>query len=604
MISKEKTAMRMMLKTMLAGVLVSLAAVAPFGAANAASLGACGSAGANLLSDFVTTTGSPPFTSNGNSCTANDKTFSNFTYFPQGDFAPGVGANPVPPAAVGVASADPTTNCPTNQTCPGIVFNANWNATGAGGDTFISFTVTAPTPSINDVQLGVSGTSSPSPVTDVAMITAGAVSEQRNLNFDNSFRAAVTFAAPQMTVSISNDMEVPAGFKATDIEKQFSQAMMGGGGGGGTTSSSEEPGSVIVFPKFIQGAVSTSEGTNLPITELEIGVVCPKGAVCPEHEPVKIRFHWVCGATEADEATSFVCKETDFDITATVFEKIVLTPNGETPGFYAVAGGGLPTKFAPAPECPQGGGYLIGWVINPANDRPVKFDGLVGDAHLRPGSPVPAVAGAANPFAGSPTALADYTAIPIQADPGLDTFPTGANSAIMTNHNGALIFDGGVGHYQAITGQVMGDVRYTNLTAGPTFTLGVLTLLTLDVKSNRPNLATFVDLDFFGGNPSAIGNENQLSTSTDFICWEEVPITAISTDLVTTQMGRKGVFVSAPAVDANGNLVTLLGLSEVLEGGFFPPIAAWPRASFTGLFNSSNPVPTRFVPTPSPNFLQ
>ena len=149
--------MRMMLKTMLAGVLVSLAAVAPFGAANAASLGACGSAGANLLSDFVTTTGSPPFTSNGNSCTANDKTFSNFTYFPQGDFAPGVGANPVPPAAVGVASADPTTNCPTNQTCPGIVFNANWNATGVGGNVFVSFTVTAPTPSINDVQLGVSG---------------------------------------------------------------------------------------------------------------------------------------------------------------------------------------------------------------------------------------------------------------------------------------------------------------------------------------------------------------------------------------------------------------------------------------------------------------
>jgi hypothetical protein len=48
---------------------------------------------------------------------------------------------------------------------------------------------------------------------------------------------------------------------------------------------------------------------------------------------------------------------------------------------------------------------------------------------------------------------------------------------------------------------------------------------------------------------------------------------------------------------------TLLGLSEVLEGGVFPPTAAWPRASFTGLFNSSVPVPTRFLPTPSPNFL-
>jgi hypothetical protein len=374
-----------------------------------------------------------------------------------------------------------------------------------------------------------------------------------------------------------------------------------------TLSDSQEPGSVIVFPKFIQGAVSTSEGTNLPITELEIGVVCPKGVICPEHQPVKIRFHWVCGATQADLNTSFVCKETDFDINATVFEKIVLTPNGEIPGpvgatYTTVPPGSLPTKFSPAANCPQGGGYLIGWVINPANDRPVKFDALVGDAHLRPGSPVGNVAGALAPFAGSPTALADYKAIPIQADPGLDTFPA-ANSAIMTNGNGALIFDGGDGHYQAVTGQVIGDVRYANLTAGPTFTLGAITLLTLDVKSNRPNRATFVDLDFFGGNPSAIGNENQLSTSTEFICWEEIPITAISANLTTTVMGRKGVFVSAPAKDRAGTPMTLLGLSEVFEGGTFPPAAAWPRASFTNVFNSSNPVPTRFIPTPSPNFL-
>jgi hypothetical protein len=366
-----------------------------------------------------------------------------------------------------------------------------------------------------------------------------------------------------------------------------------------TLSDSQEPGSVIVFPKFIQGNVELFEGPDAPISELEIGVVCPKGVVCPEHMGVKIRFHWVCGATEADFATSFVCKETDFDINATVFEKIVLTPNGETPGFYAVAGGGLPTKFAPAPECPQGGGYLIGWVIN-TSDQPIKFDGLIGDAQLRPGSVVPSVAGAVNPLAGSPTALADYDAIPIQADPGL------ANGALITtNGNGALIFDGAAGHYQAVTGQVIGDVRYTNLTSGLTFSSGVLTLLTLDVKSNRPNLATFVDLDFFGGNPSAIGNENQLSTSTDFICWEEIEITDISSDLVTTQMGRKGVVVSAPAQDAEGNPVTLLGLSEVFEGGIgFPPVNSWQRASFTNLFNSSNPVATHFVPAPSSIFLQ
>ena len=204
-----------------------------------------------------------------------------------------------------------------------------------------------------------------------------------------------------------------------------------------------------------------------------------------------------------------------------------------------------------------------------------------------------------------PLAEAGYNAIPIQADPALAN-----GAAVTTNGNGALMFDGAAGHYQAVTGQVMGDIRYTNLTTGPTFTLGVLTLLTLDVKSNRPNNPVFVDLDFFGGNPSAIGNENQLSTSTEFICWEEIPITQIDPNLRTTLMGRKGVFVSAPATkvgifgisDETGP-TTLLGLSETLEGGVFPPVAPWPRASFSNLFNSSVPVPTRFLPTPSPNFL-
>jgi hypothetical protein len=119
-----------------------------------------------------------------------------------------------------------------------------------------------------------------------------------------------------------------------------------------TLSDSQEPGSVIVFPKFVQGTISLPEGPLVPISELEIGVVCPKGVLCPEHEPVKIRFHWVCGTTEAAAATSFVCQETDFDITATVFEKIVLTPNGESAGFYTTGGTNnvLPTKFSPGLE--------------------------------------------------------------------------------------------------------------------------------------------------------------------------------------------------------------------------------------------------------------
>jgi hypothetical protein len=64
----------------------------------------------------------------------------------------------------------------------------------------------------------------------------------------------------------------------------------------------------------------------------------------------------------------------------------------------------------------------------------------------------------------SPTAEAGYDAIPIQADPNL------ANLApITTNANGALIFDGGAGHYQAVTGQVLGDLSYTNIPANASF---------------------------------------------------------------------------------------------------------------------------------------
>ena len=349
-------------------------------------------------------------------------------------------------------------------------------------------------------------------------------------------------------------------------------------------SDSQEPGSVIVFPKFIKGTTSVpDEGTDPPITELEIGVVCPKGVTCPEHEPVKIRFHWVCGTTEKDLAGSFICPEVNFDVTATVWEKIILVPDGSFPGYS--------TKSVPPAPCPAG--YLIGWVITPTSDTPIKFDGLIGDAHLRPGS-----AGSA-PIS-SPTALASYNAILIQADPAL---PNGA--AVTTNGNGALMFDGGAGHYQAVTGQVMGDMRYTNLATGPTFTLGALTLLTLDVKSNRPNNPVFVDLDFFGGNPSAIGNENQLSTSTEFICWGEFPITTLAGgDLTTTLMGREGVFASTNAgkvgifgIQDETGPTTLLGLAETLEGGVFSPVAPWPRASFTDLFNSSVPAPTHFLPS-------
>jgi hypothetical protein len=344
-----------------------------------------------------------------------------------------------------------------------------------------------------------------------------------------------------------------------------------------TLSDSEEPGSVIVFPKFIRGTVTLPEGGTAPRTEIEIGVVCPKRAICAEHQSVKVRLHWVCPGSQ-DPFFKYVCKETDFDITLSVYEKAVIVPDG--------AFTGVSTKNVPIAECPRG--YLIGWVIRPADDQPIKFDGLIGDAVLREAG----------------TSLAAYNATPIQADPALAT-----NALVATNGNGSLLFDGRPTHYQMVTGTVFGDVRYSNPTASTAFPVlsdGSLTLLTLDVKSNRPNNPLFVDLDFFAAAGSPIGNENQVSTFVEFICWDEVRLVDIDANLVTTQMGRKGVFVSGPAskeqifgiTDTSGP-ATLLGLFETTEG---PPANL--RTYYNNLFNDSNPIPTRFRPGTSPIFLQ
>jgi hypothetical protein len=342
-------------------------------------------------------------------------------------------------------------------------------------------------------------------------------------------------------------------------------------------SDSQEPGSVIVFPKFVNAAaVRLPEGGMAPASALKIGVVCPKNASCTSDQEVTIRLHWVCGASAANP----VCDETNFEVTATVFEKIILVPDSTPEDGYKT---GLPTKSVPAAPCP--GGYLIGWVIDSSTLQPIKFDGLIGSADLR------------NAVVLSDSDLTSYPAIPIQANPALAN-----GAAIKTSSAGGLVFDGGAGHYQAVTGRVFGNARYTltPTTVSRPSTQAFLTLLTLDVMSNRPNNPVFVDLDFFGGNPSTIGNENHTSTSTNFICWEEVALDAISADLTTTQMGLEGVFTSAPAQTAAGSSVTLLGIvrtSEMITSTIstFTEIL---RESIDTLSNDSVPVPTTFVPHP------
>jgi hypothetical protein len=299
-----------------------------------------------------------------------------------------------------------------------------------------------------------------------------------------------------------------------------------------------------------------------PQTEIEVGVVCPAGATCPADQSVLIMFHWVCPGSGG--LFGSVCRETDFAVTATVNEKAVFSPDG-------VSYDGVTNKVVPAADCPRG--YLIGWV---ASGGPIKFDGLIGDAVIRMSS----------------TAVSAYSAIPIQAEPGLMH-----QDPITLGPGGALVFDGGAGHYQALTGVIKGDVKYVRqgpLGAGGTFNDTFLTLLTLDVRSNRPNLLVFVDFDFFGGNPSVFGNENPMSTSVAFVCWREFQLdTDINENLQQAFMGRKGVFVSGPAQDASGTPVTLLGLVEVDEG---PAPAPLDRLYFTAVSNDSVPVPTSFVP--------
>jgi hypothetical protein len=345
---------------------------------------------------------------------------------------------------------------------------------------------------------------------------------------------------------------------------------------------SQEPGSVIVFPKFrnVPG-LPVGGGVTVPASALKIGVVCPKGVTCSSDQAVTIRFHWVCPPS----APSTTCQETDFDVTATVFEKIILVPDGTQKDGYQI---GLPTKSVPVAPC--AGGYLIGWVIDNTG-QPIKFDGLIGSADLRDATGGTVVG----------QVLASYQAIPIQANPGLAT-----GAAIKLSSAGGLVFDGGTGHYQAVTGTVFGNVRYTQQRfigsgTGVLFidTQPFLTLLTLDVMSNRPNRSVFVDLDFFGGNPSTIGNENQLSASTNFICWEEVAVDTINAGLTATVMGLEGVFTGAAENAAGTAPVTLLGLVKTVET---VTLELGPNSAvgetFDALSNDSVPVPTTFVPHP------
>ena len=363
-----------------------------------------------------------------------------------------------------------------------------------------------------------------------------------------------------------------------------------------TLADSKTPGSVIVFPKFINRAPVSVDGAVLPRTEIEIGVVCPTNTACTEHQPVKIRFHWVCpGAQLLD--TLFVCPETDFDVVLSVNGKLAFSADGTSMNSNS--------PRVPQPKCPNG--YLIGWVIDTI-DQPIKFDGLIGNAVLRG----PALI--AGPNAGSSAAVTGYSATTIQADPALSTNDPIATEIDPATGTSSLAFDGAPAHYQAVTGVLYGHVKFDRMVPGgdpaPSNALNEtwLILLTLNVRSNLPNFPTFAPLEFYNESSVSLNGDPAFarltSGSTEFLCWTQVQLSDIHPDLNQVSQGtRKGQVIAGPTIkvpflgifDTPGP-VTLLGFVQLIEGA--PANGFYERSYIHGMFNDGVPVSTRFLPFP------
>ena len=171
---------------------------------------------------------------------------------------------------------------------------------------------------------------------------------------------------------------------------------------------------------------------------------------------------------------------------------------------------------------------MIVWAINNTTEQlPINFNGLLGDAILRPsdGTHVTAY----NPV--SFQAVADVL-------PGL---PTGAEKDV-------LDFDGFY-HYRRPTDRFFGSVRYADAnTTSPTRTF--LTLLTLSIDANTTNnFDNNIELLYY--------NENEVehSAATNLICWKEVEVPS-----ATDVQGVKGLFSAY-----NRSFNSLLGLIRTEE---------------------------------------
>jgi hypothetical protein len=195
---KEETQMRMMMKSVMAGALLSLATGVAPGTADAAPC-------ISTTLDNWLESAHPGF-----NCTVGDKTFSNFSYSQDG-FNGLNGHSNVPASSVGVG--------PAFTPFPGIGANAFWNNTGAtSADALLTFNVVAPpaTPITNFELLldGVLGS-----VLDVASLSNGVtVSSSDNLLHTANF-------APVTSLLVIDDIGVNPGGTISSVEKQFTQGV-------------------------------------------------------------------------------------------------------------------------------------------------------------------------------------------------------------------------------------------------------------------------------------------------------------------------------------------------------------------------------------------
>ena len=371
-----------------------------------------------------------------------------------------------------------------------------------------------------------------------------------------------------------------------------------------------QPGSVIVFPKFINmpPVVTNGDMAVLPRTEIEIGAVCPPavtaaGGACAAHQTVTVNFHWVCPGTQS-ATTSNICPETSFQVTLSTDGKLAFTADG-------LGSTELNSNSPPVPAAPCPRGYLIGWVVNPNTNTPIKFDGLIGNAVIR-GPQL-----GAGPDTGFSTAVSAYNALGIQADPALPASAAGTpiNAPIDPLTSEYVLAFGVAGQYTTVPGTLFGDVKYDKTAPGapaPTNALNetYLILLTLDVRSNQPNFPTLVPETFYNESDEVTSTTNPnferfVDTNREFLCWDQASLSNdINANLTQTFMQtRKGIVIAGPAqktpelgIFDTAGPATLIGLVETIEGSIGNSFME--RKYNFNMSTNSAPIITTYVPFP------